>query len=179
MIVAVASGKGGTGKTTVATSLALALNDRPIKIADCDVEAPNAHIFLKPRIEKIEKVYTPVPVVDESACSHCGKCAQICQFNALAVLQKQVMVFQNLCHGCGACLLACPESAITEGRREVGVLESGECSSMAFIHGKLNIGEAMAPPVIRAVKGYLNQDEDTIVDVPISCCLSRSRLHSD
>ena len=165
MVIAVASGKGGTGKTTVSTALALAISDKPVQLIDCDVEEPNSHIFLKPRIEKTEKVYTPVPFIDESKCTHCGKCAQVCQFNALAVLQKQVMVFENLCHGCGGCMLACPEDAISEKKREVGVIEIGSSNGVSFAHGKLNIGEAMAPPVIRALKKYIDRECETIVDV--------------
>jgi MinD superfamily P-loop ATPase len=181
MVIAVASGKGGTGKTTVATSLALAMDDGPVQLVDCDVEEPNSHIFLNPRIERTEKVYTPVPVVDESKCTHCGECARVCQFNALAVLQKEVMVFQNLCHGCGGCMLACPESAITEGKREVGVLEAGSAGAVKFAHGKLNIGEAMSPPVIRALKKLIEPSCETIVDVPpgTSCPVIESVRGSD
>ncbi len=165
MVIAIASGKGGTGKTMVATALALAISDRPVQLIDCDVEEPNAHIFLKPRIEQTLKVYTPVPLIDESKCTHCGRCSEVCQFNALAVLQKQVMVFENLCHGCGGCMLACPEDAISEKRREVGVIEIGSSNGVSFAHGKLNIGEAMAPPVIRALKKYINAKGDVVIDV--------------
>lgn len=165
MKIAVASGKGGTGKTTVSTALALAINDKPVQLIDCDVEEPNSHIFLKPRIEKTEKVFTPVPLIDEDKCTHCGKCSQVCQFNALAVLEKQVMVFENLCHGCGACMLACPEGAISEKEREVGIIEIGSSNGVSFAHGKLNIGEAMAPPVIRALKKHIDRECETIVDV--------------
>ena len=181
MVIAVASGKGGTGKTTVATSLVLALEDMGAKLLDCDVEEPNAHIFLKPRIEKTEPVYVAVPVIDESRCTHCGRCAEVCQFNALAVLQKQVMVFQNLCHGCGGCMLACPEGAISEGRREVGIIESGHAGGVQFAHGKLNIGEAMAPPVIRELKKLVRTDTQTVIDVPpgTSCPVVESVRDAD
>ena len=165
MVIAVASGKGGTGKTLVSTALALAISDKPVQLIDCDVEEPNSHIFLKPRIERIEKVCTPIPVIDETACTHCGECARVCQFNALAVLQKQVMVFENLCHGCGACMLACPEDAISEKEREVGVIETGNSNGVKFAHGKLNIGEAMAPPVIRALKKHIDRECETVIDV--------------
>lgn len=181
MVVAVASGKGGTGKTTVATSLARALNSGPVQLLDCDVEEPNSHIFLKPRIEKTEPVYTPVPVIDESKCTHCGKCAKVCQFNSLAVLRDQVMVFQNLCHGCGACMLACPENAISEGKREVGIIEIGRADGVEFAHGKLNIGEAMAPPVIRALKKHLKNGCQVVIDVPpgTSCPVVESVRDAD
>jgi MinD superfamily P-loop ATPase len=165
MVVAVASGKGGTGKTLVSTSLALAMSDKPVQLIDCDVEEPNSHIFLKPRIEQTEKVCTPIPVINEAACTHCGECARACQFNALAVLQKQVMVFENLCHGCGACMLACPEDAISEKEREVGVIETGNSNGVKFAHGKLNIGEAMAPPVIRELKKRIDRECETVIDV--------------
>jgi MinD superfamily P-loop ATPase len=180
LIVAVASGKGGTGKTLVATSLALSIDDVPVQLVDCDVEEPNAHIFLKPCIEKIEPVCTPVPVVDESKCTHCGKCAQVCQFNALAVLPETVIVFANLCHGCGACVIACQEKAISEGAREVGTIECGRAGNISFAHGKLNVGEAMAPPVIRAVKRCV-AGECTIIDVPpgTSCPVIESVRNSD
>ncbi len=165
MVIAVASGKGGTGKTLVSTAFALAISDKPVQLIDCDVEEPNSHIFLKPRFEKVEKVYTPIPMIDEAACTHCGECARVCQFNALAVLQKQVMVFENLCHGCGACMLACPEDAISEKEREVGVIETGNSNGTKFAHGKLNIGEAMAPPVIRELKKHIDRECETVIDV--------------
>ena len=181
MIVAVASGKGGTGKTLVATSLALSISDKPAQLIDCDVEEPNAHIFLKPRIEKTEPVCTPVPVIDEAKCTHCGKCAEVCQFNALAVLPETVVVFANLCHGCGGCVIACPEKAISEGAREVGTIERGQAGNTGFAHGKLNVGEAMAPPVIRAVKKLIANNSDTIIDVPpgTSCPVIESVRNSD
>jgi MinD superfamily P-loop ATPase len=149
----------------VSTALALAISDKPVQLIDCDVEEPNSHIFLKPRVEQVEKVYTPIPVIDEAACTHCGECARVCQFNALAVLQKQVMVFENLCHGCGACILACPEDAISEKEREVGVIETGNSNGVKFAHGKLNIGEAMAPPVIRELKKHIDRECETVIDV--------------
>jgi len=181
MIIAVASGKGGTGKTLIATSLALSIDDVPVQLVDCDVEEPNAHIFLKPCINKTKPVCTPVPVIDEQKCTHCGKCAQVCQFNALAVLPKRVIVFANLCHGCGGCVIACPEKAISEGKREVGIIESGQADKVAFAHGKLNIGEAMALPVIRAVKRHVANNSDTVIDVPpgTSCPVIESVRNSD
>jgi MinD superfamily P-loop ATPase len=181
MIIAVASGKGGTGKTTVATSLALAVNDRPVQLIDCDVEEPNAHIFMKPRIAKSEVVCVPVPVVDESKCTRCGKCAEVCQFNALAVLKDRVMIFPNLCGGCGACKLVCPENAISEKKREVGVIEFGSSNGIKFSHGKLNIGEAMATPVIRELKRRIGRECETIIDVPpgTSCPVIESVRGSD
>lgn len=167
MIIAVASGKGGTGKTLVATSLALSLKDRGgVQILDCDVEEPNAHVFLKPRFDGSEPVSIPIPRVDEEKCTHCGKCAEVCAFNAIAVLGQYVMVFPELCHGCGACSYLCPENAITEEYREIGVVEWGYSDGVEFAHGKLNVGEAMAPPVIKKVKQRANRDGSVILDVP-------------
>ncbi|MDY6918336.1 MAG: ATP-binding protein [Chloroflexota bacterium] len=165
MIVSVASGKGGTGKTLVATSLALSLEGE-VQLLDCDVEEPNAHIFLKPTITHREAVSVAVPEVDAAECSLCGRCAEVCAFNAIAVLPKKVMVFPELCHGCGACSYLCPENAISEVGREVGVLEMGHSGRIEFVHGKLAIGEAMAPPLIRRVKEQVKVGKTAIVDVP-------------
>jgi len=167
MIISVASGKGGTGKTLVATSLALSLSDNyKIQLLDCDVEEPNANILLRVAINQSQPVYIPIPKVDESKCTYCGKCAEVCAYNALAVIKKKVLVFPELCHGCGACSYLCPESAITEEGREVGVVERGEPGNLELIQGKLNVGEAMAPPIIREVKKYIDPANIVIIDVP-------------
>jgi len=167
MIISVASGKGGTGKTLVATSLAFSLKDRqPVQLLDCDVEEPNDHIFLKPVITQKEAVCIQVPKVDEDKCTHCGLCAEICAYNALAVLPDRVMVFPELCHGCGACSYLCPEKAITEEGRETGVVEWGDAGGIDFVQGRLNVGEAMATPVIRQVRERANADGLVIIDVP-------------
>lgn len=169
MIISVASGKGGTGKTTISTNLALSL-DGNVQFLDCDVEEPNAHIFLKPEITKREKVHIPVPEVDEDKCNYCGKCQKVCAYNAIAVLNKKVLVFPELCHGCGGCVLLCPKKAISEKNKEVGVVEVGNItnsgSGIQFIHGKLNIGEMMSPPIIRAVKKHILPDKTVIIDAP-------------
>ncbi|MCG8683247.1 MAG: ATP-binding protein [Desulfobacterales bacterium] len=165
MIISVASGKGGTGKTTVATSMARALGTT-VRIMDCDVEEPNAHLFLRPEIREETPVTVPVPDVDENACNRCGKCAEICRFNAIAVLGKTILTFPELCHGCGGCMEICPEKAISEGTRSVGVIEAGRCGGLQFVHGKLRIGEAMAPPLIKAVRLYAHPDIPTIIDAP-------------
>ncbi len=164
MIITVASGKGGTGKTTVATSLALSLTtdrvngSRPLFL-DCDVEAPNAHLFLDTGFEKREDVNLLIPAVDEATCTYCGRCAEVCQWHAIAVVGQKVLVFPQLCHGCGSCALACPEGAIREVPKTIGVTEAGPArQGIGFAHGVLNIGEPMAVPVIRQLKTrFLNQ----------------------
>lgn len=170
MIISIASGKGGTGKTTVAVNLALSLKN--IQLLDCDVEEPNAHLFIKPRIKEEVKAYIPVPEVDETKCNYCGKCREVCAYHAIAVLPESegkkgsVLIFPHLCHGCGACSLLCPQSAIKEVNKEIGVIEIGEKDHMQFVHGRLNIGEAMSPPLIRQVKKYINPTRTVIIDAP-------------
>jgi len=164
MIISFASGKGGTGKTTVATSFALSIND--VQLLDCDVEEPNASIFLKPRFEKSEVVSIPIPEIDKSKCDFCGKCAQICAYNALAVLKDSVLIFPHLCHGCGGCSLLCPQQAIKEVDREIGSVEIGKAGNLKFVQGKLNIGEVMSPPIIRAVKKHIDPHRTVIIDAP-------------
>lgn len=155
MIIAVASGKGGTGKTTVATSLALAISGSSPVILDCDVEAPNAHLFLKPQLDQRRQVSMLIPEVDESRCTGCGRCAEVCQFHAIVVLAGKVLVFPELCHGCGSCGLNCPEKAILEVSRPLGVLEAGTAmAGIRFSHGVLNVGEPMAVPVIHQLKDW-------------------------
>ena len=187
MVISVASGKGGTGKTTVAVNLALSVEGGPVHFLDCDAEEPNAHIFLKPEISKTEKVFIPVPEVDESKCSYCGKCAEVCAYNAVAVIKPteavcgNVLVFPVLCHGCGSCAYFCPEKAINEAEREIGVLETGSAGRMRFAHGRLNIGEAMAPPVIRKIKSFIDPSAAVIIDAPpgTSCPMVEAVKNSD
>jgi MinD superfamily P-loop ATPase len=167
LIISVASGKGGTGKTTIAVNLALALQpDHPVQFLDCDVEEPNAHFFLKPQIEKTREVFTLVPEIDQSRCTYCGKCAEVCAYNALAVLKDAVLVFSELCHGCGACGLLCPENAIRETGKRIGVIESGRAGDIRFFHGRLDIGQAMSPPLIRALKKEMDSSRTVIIDAP-------------
>ena len=167
MILSVASGKGGTGKTLVATSLALSLSkERPVKLLDCDVEAPNAHILLKPSLDYNQVVSIPIPKVDEEKCNYCGRCAEVCVYNAIAVVGKRVLVFPELCHGCGACSYLCPEGAIAEEGRGIGVIESGRSGEIEFVHGKLSIGEVAAPRIINEVKKHLGQESLDIIDAP-------------
>ncbi|MFA5310929.1 MAG: ATP-binding protein [Candidatus Omnitrophota bacterium] len=185
MIISIASGKGGTGKTTIAVNLALSIDNA--QFLDCDVEEPNAHIFLKPKIREQKKAFIPVPKIDESKCNYCGKCAEVCVYNAIAVLPVQsgkkgaTLVFEQLCHGCGACSALCPKGAIKEVNREIGIIELGDCGKIEFIHGKLNIGEAMSPPLIRQVKEHINPEKTVIIDAPpgTSCPVVGSVKGSD
>jgi len=179
MIISVASGKGGTGKTTISTNLALSIPDA--QILDCDVEEPNSHIFIKPSIKKRVTISIPVPKVDDSLCDACGKCQEVCVYNAIAVVNKKVLIFPELCHGCGSCTYFCPRHAIKEVNKEIGVVEIGEKGHLIFVHGKLNIGEAMSPPLIKAVKSYINPTRVNIVDVPpgTSCPVITSIRGSD
>jgi MinD superfamily P-loop ATPase len=137
-----------------------------VQLLDCDVEEPNDHIFLKPVITQKEAVCIQVPKIDEEKCTHCGQCAEVCAYNAIAVLPDRVMVFPELCHGCGACSYLCPEKAISEEGREMGVVEQGQANGIDFVQGRLNVGEAMATPVIRQVKERANSDGLVIIDVP-------------
>jgi len=170
MRLAIASGKGGTGKTTVATSLALSLAAEPLPapplFLDCDVEAPNAHLFLAPSFEQRRDVGILIPSVDERICTHCGKCTEVCQYHAIAVLGKKVLVFPQLCHGCGSCTRICPEVAIAEVPDIMGVLESGPArAGIDFARGVMNVGEPMAVPVIRQLKQWAKPKEGQIVIV--------------
>jgi MinD superfamily P-loop ATPase len=165
MIISIASGKGGTGKTTVATNLAVALG-QGVQLLDCDVEEPNAHLFIQPEIEKRETISTPVPVVDEEKCTLCGKCGEICQFKAIVVIGNTVLPFHELCHSCGGCVEVCPEDAIREEGRELGIIEMGHRNGLEFVYGKLRVGEAMSPPLIREVRALGQDDKITIIDAP-------------
>ena len=180
MIISVASGKGGTGKTTVATNLAVSL-EFAVQLLDCDVEEPNAHLFIQPKIEDVEVVTTPVPEVDLKKCTLCGKCAEICQFNAIVVIGETVLPFHEMCHSCGGCTHVCPEKAITETTRELGIIERGRRNGLEFVHGLLRVGEAMSPPLIRKVREYTRSDALTIIDAPpgTSCPVIASMKDAD
>jgi len=165
MIISIASGKGGTGKTTVATNLALCLSNK-VQLLDCDVEEPNAHLFLNPVFQQKEPVFAPVPQIDLEKCTFCKKCMDICRFGALAVLKKDVMIFENLCHSCGGCFEVCPENAVIEKKRTLGIIGHGSVNGMSFINGRLDVGQVMVPPIIKKVRSYTNPDLITIIDAP-------------
>ena len=165
MIISIASGKGGTGKTTVATNLALSLG-AGVKLLDCDVEEPNCHLFLAPQLNEAEPVTTFIPEIIAERCTACKKCAEICRFRAITVVGAKVLVFPELCHSCEGCLEVCPEGAIAPGRRELGAIEEGHSGDLAFAHGRLRVGEAMSPPLIRKVRERLDGAETVIIDAP-------------
>ena len=172
MKLAIASGKGGTGKTTVAVSLALSLASAavPPLFLDCDVEEPNAALFLRPEMMARRDVGLLIPVVDTARCTACGRCAEVCEYHAITVIGKQVLVFPELCHGCGSCPRQCPEGAIHETLNVMGTLEKGLAGAVEFFQGTLNVGEAMAVPVIRQLKQWAMQsdvgDRPVILDAP-------------
>ena len=185
MIVAIASGKGGTGKTTVAASLARVW-ERPLVAVDLDVEAPNLHLFLRPVIEETGPAWIETPIVDESKCAFCLACSELCQFKAIAVMGSVVLTFQDMCHGCGGCIAVCPQKAISPGGRELGEISRGHAESTEFLMGRLRIGEAMSPPLMRQVKSRLQDiieatGRDAIIDSPpgVSCPAVNAVMGSD
>ena len=182
MRIAVASGKGGTGKTTIATNLAYALGGEcDVTYVDCDVEEPNGHIFLRPVIDNRKEVNQLIPVVDIKKCTLCGLCGKMCQYNAIAVLPKKVMVFDDLCHSCGGCSLVCADNAISEIPYTVGSVESGKSMGINFIQGKLDIGRIASPLVIRCTKEEITSDNLVILDAPpgTSCPVVESVKDTD
>lgn len=164
MIISIASGKGGTGKTLVATNLALSLGD--VQLIDCDVEEPNANIFLKAEIKERENITVSIPEIDKNKCDFCGKCSEFCMYNALAVVPTDVLVFPELCHSCGGCELVCPQGAVGWKGRPIGKIERGFSNNLDFYHGLLNIGEIQAIPLIKALKQKVNRGETVIIDAP-------------
>ncbi|MFZ2471279.1 MAG: ATP-binding protein [Methanothrix sp.] len=184
MKISIASGKGGTGKTLVATNIAISLaspGTGRVTVADCDVEEPNAYLFFPERsLLEREECRVPVPVIDEARCTHCGKCSQVCAYHALAVLPETVLLFPELCHGCGACTLICPEKAVRESSRSVGEIFRAKSSGLEIIWGELALGEARTTPLIKAVKEKAG-GETVIVDCPpgTSCSLVESVRGTD
>ncbi|HIE33669.1 MAG TPA: 4Fe-4S dicluster domain-containing protein [Candidatus Altiarchaeales archaeon] len=163
MKIAVASGKGGTGKTTIAVNLALSIKN--VQLIDCDVEEPNCNIFLNMRLRKVNSVSIPVPVIDNNRCIHCGRCSKNCQYNAIVTLPDETIVFSELCHGCGLCSIVCPVDAITEENRVIGIIEKGD-GEMEFLRGILNISEALSTPIIRKLKEGIKKNKIAILDAP-------------
>lgn len=164
MKIAIASGKGGTGKTSVAVNLALSLDK--VQILDCDVEEPNVHILLKPEITDQAPVEILVPRIMEARCDYCGECASFCKYNALFVAGETSMVFPELCHSCGGCSIVCPRDAIEEEPREIGRVLRGNSGDIDLVYGEINVGEPMAVPVISAVKKMMSGDGIVILDAP-------------
>jgi len=182
--IAIGSGKGGTGKTTLSVGLALALSDSgvPIQLMDCDVEEPNAHLFLKLTNEKGRPVEVFVPEIDTNLCTLCGDCAKFCQFKALAAIpNSSILIFKEMCHGCGGCEIVCPKRAIKEIPREIGTIKSSQAGNIDFIYGLLNVGEAMATPVIKALKELSDPTRTVIFDAPpgAACSFVETVLDSD
>jgi MinD superfamily P-loop ATPase len=177
--IAVASGKGGTGKTLVAINLALSVGAD--QLLDCDVEEPNDYIFLKPTETRSEKVKLLVPEIDEEKCTYCRKCAEFCQYHALFIAGKTAMVFKELCHSCGGCKIICPEDAITEKPRSIGEVFIGKAQDIELVYGMLNIGEAIAVPIISAVKEHAKPEGLVILDSPpgSACPVVESVMASD
>lgn len=177
MIISIASGKGGTGKTTVSTNLACVL-PAPVTILDCDVEEPNSHLFLNPTFTGRENVIAPIPEVDDTKCTYCKRCMEICRFGAIAVAGEKVLIFPELCHSCGGCAAICPEGAIIEKDRILGIIETGfvepgltdqgkdSGEKIKFVHGLMDIGQVMAPPIIRQVRTHADPKGLTIIDAP-------------
>ncbi len=185
MIVSIASGKGGTGKTTVAASLARVW-ETPLIAVDLDVEEPNLHLFLRPEIEQTSTAWLEVPVVDESKCTYCSACSDLCQFKAISVMGSLVLTFPEMCHGCGGCIALCPEKALSPGKRELGEISLGRAKGHRFLMGRLRVGEAMSPPFMREVKSRLKDiiaanGNDAIIDAPpgVSCPAVNAVIDSD
>ncbi len=180
MIISIASGKGGTGKTTIATNLAFSL-EKNVQLLDCDVEEPNSHLFLNPDIKEEIPVIAPIPLIDEEKCTYCKKCMEICRFGAIAIVGKTVLTFPELCHSCGGCIAVCPEKAVSEKDRELGKVERGNLDAIDFVNGKLKVGEVMAPPIIKKVRTFEKENHINIIDAPpgTSCPVIASMKNAD
>ncbi len=168
MKIAIASGKGGTGKTTIATNLALAISQggKQVQYLDCDVEEPNGHIFLKPEINSTQQITVSVPEVDLAKCIGCGKCSQLCQYSAIISMKKTVLTFEQLCHCCGGCMLVCPAGAITEKKQIIGQLNQGISNGIDFVDAVMEIGDVRTPSLIKQVKSKIDDNKAAIIDAP-------------
>ncbi|MBN2512688.1 MAG: ATP-binding protein [Sedimentisphaerales bacterium] len=183
MKITIASGKGGTGKTTIATNLAVSLHQagRKVQYLDCDAEEPNGHIFLKPAMESTYEVTVGVPEVNMDKCTGCGKCARLCQYSAIICLKDKPLVFEQLCHSCGGCMAICPQGAITEKQRKIGTAQFGRCNGVYFGQGLLDIGAIQTPALIKYVKKHIKEDAVNIIDAPpgTSCPVIETIKNSD
>ena len=179
MIISVASGKGGTGKTTVSTNLVLSIGK--VQFFDCDVEEPNANIFINAKIKEREDVTISIPEIDKEKCDYCGKCSEFCAYNALAIVPNNILVFAELCHSCGGCEIVCPKGAVNWDERTIGIIEHGQRKNIDFYHGLLNVGESQAIPLIKALKRKVDNSKNVIIDVPpgTSCPVIESINLSD
>ena len=171
MKIVIASGKGGTGKTTVAVNLALTASHAKsasdgVALVDCDVEEPNCNIFLKAKLEPVREVTKPIPVFDMDKCTRCGKCAEFCRFHAIAVVGEQHLFFGDLCHGCGGCKIVCPENAIEETGKRLGLIERGTSNGVTLLQGTLDVGQPTGVPIIRELKKMADPAGLTILDAP-------------
>ena len=180
MIISIASGKGGTGKTTVAASLASIIPESVY--LDCDVEEPNGHLLLKPEFNSEERVEKNLPEINRDKCTFCGKCLEVCEFNALINLGSEIILFEEMCHSCGACVHFCPSKIITEISKEIGIIRKGIADgNVLFVDGVLNIGEVSVPPLIKEVKKNIVESKLNIIDSPpgTSCSMLEAVRESD
>lgn len=179
MIISIASGKGGTGKTSVAVNLALSIGNA--QLLDCDVEEPNAHLLLHPDMYRKELVHTLIPQANRKLCNNCGDCADFCQYNAIFVSSEKVLVFPELCHSCGGCAIVCPKKAISWEKYVVGSLNFGVAGDLTLVFGELQVNKPLSIPIIRAVKKQIRMDCDVILDSPpgTSCSLVETVKNSD
>lgn len=168
MRIAVASGKGGTGKTTVATNLAWIASKSGLSVGfvDCDVEEPNGALFLKPHIVHTKIATVSVPKLNPEMCDACGLCGDLCQYSAIVVVDHKVLTFPDLCHGCAGCWRVCPTGALVESSRQIGRISIGVAGNIHFVDGELNIGEALSPPVIEQTKKSALPSDLLIFDAP-------------
>ncbi|WP_457572709.1 nucleotide-binding protein [Desulfolithobacter sp.] len=185
MIITVASGKGGTGKTTVTASLATVW-DAPLLAVDLDVEEPNLHLFLRPEPGGPVKAWMEVPELDAEKCTLCGDCVELCQFKAISIMLSTLTIYPDMCHGCGGCIAICQQNALLSGRRELGEIRQGQVGKIDFLMGTLRIGEAMSPPFMEQIKKQMQaaireRKQDVIIDAPpgVSCPAICSVTDSD